>query len=190
MAAEPGSDDFQPIDGNRESDDDGFRSFGEAGSDFIDPASAVSSGNAERGGSDNSSASGGGSTGKRRGRKPGSTNKAKTASVDLGSVEALLMAIHTGLSVITKAPEFELTREEAHKIAEAGTRVSRHYNMQATAKSIDIANLAIVLGTAYGSRFMAMRMRREMERAERRNKARQDAGNVIDLGNGGISASQ
>lgn len=190
MAEQPGDIDIQPVDGTGNADDDGFRSFGSESGDFIDPASAIDRGNASGGGSNNSSGGGGASTGKRRGRKPGSTNKAKTASLDLSSVEALLLTIHTGISVILKAPEFELTEEEAHKIAEAGTRVSRHYNMTATAKSVDFANLAIVLGTAYGSRFMAMKMRHDMERDERRNKARAAASNVIDLGNGNFQATQ
>jgi hypothetical protein len=109
--------------------------------------------------------------------------------VDLSSVEALLLTVHTGLSVVLKAPEFELTEEEAHKIAEAGTRVSRHYNMTATAKSIDFANLMIVLGTAYGSRFMAMKMRRDMERDERKKAAQSP--NVRQIfPDGSIPASQ
>lgn len=189
MASEPGTDDDVPVVGDTVSDDDGFRSFGSEAGDFIDPASAVSRGDASGGGSDNSSGSRGTGTGKRRGRKPGSTNKQKTASLDLSSVEALLLTIHTGLSVLLKAPEFELTEEEAHKIAEAGTRVSRHYNMTATAKSVDFANLAIVLGTAYGSRVMAMKMRKDMERDERKRQ-RQPPENVTLFPHGTIPATQ
>jgi hypothetical protein len=189
MATEPGDDDFQPIDGNGSSSDDGFRSFGDGNEEFIDPARAIDRGDTAGGGTDTPS---GGATkvaGKRRGRKPGTTNKAKTAQVDLSSVEALLLTVHTGLSVVLKAPEFELTEEEAHKIAEAGTRVSRHYNMTATAKSIDFANLMIVLGTAYGSRFMAMKMRRDMERDERKKAAQSP--NVRQIfPDGSIPASQ
>jgi len=182
MADEPGTEDDVGTDGHPVADDDGFRSFGDGDASFIDPASAVSGGDTGGRGNDNPSGSGGATPGKRRGRKPGSTNKTKTTSLDLSSIENLLLTIHTGISVLLKAPEFELTDEEAHKIAEAGTRVSRHYNMSATAKSVDFANFAIVLGTAYGSRFMAMKMRRDMERRGAAQASKERTANVVDFG--------
>jgi hypothetical protein len=77
-------------------------------------------------------------------RKPRSPNKpkeGKVSQVDIGGIEALL------------APE------EAHQIATALANVQRHYAIEASAKAVDWANLMMVVGAVYGTRFVSYRLR-------------------------------
>lgn len=68
------------------------------------------------------------------------------------------------LAAITKVPEFELDQSEGAKLAKGIQNVARHYDLAASQKSIDIANLVMILAAVYGSRIMAMRMRKMMEK--------------------------
>lgn len=115
--------------------------------------------------------SGNGSTGKRgRGRPRGTgsrTRKTSGPAIDISGLENILLSAHAMLAGITKVAELEMEAEEAHKLAEAGAKVARHYDMGMTSKAMDWTNLIFVIGELYGSRFVAFRIRRQMEREQR-----------------------
>ncbi len=104
---------------------------------------------------------------RRRGRKPGSTNRPraeKGPAIDITGLEFILLNAHEMLAGITKTSELELEKEEAEKLAQSIANVGRHYNMAMSAKMVDWTALMMVLGSVYGTRFTAIRMRRIMER--------------------------
>lgn len=78
--------------------------------------------------------------------------------LDLSGLESLLLAVHLGLSGLTKHPEFALQPEEAKALAEAGARVARHYDFVQTQKAMDWAALGMVAASLYGPRLMAVAM--------------------------------
>jgi hypothetical protein len=95
-------------------------------------------------------------------RKPRSPNKpkeGKVSQVDIGGIEALLFSVHTMLASSTQVPELLLAPEEAHQIATALANVQRHYAIEASAKAVDWANLMMVVGAVYGTRFVSYRLR-------------------------------
>jgi hypothetical protein len=121
------------------------------------------------GGNASGSAASGNSTGKRRGRKPGSRNrstKSTNAQIDLNGLEFILLSAHEMLAGITKTPELELDGEEGKKLALSIGNVARHYDMTMSAKAMDWTAFFMTIGALYGSRLAAIRMRRMMERKE------------------------
>lgn len=72
--------------------------------------------------------------------------------------------MHGLLAGITKTPEFALDQNEAKELAQAVGNVSRHYDVSASAKTVDIANLIMVCGMVYGSRILAVRARKTNEK--------------------------
>ena len=81
---------------------------------------------------------------------------------------------HMMLASLVKAQEFALDDGEAKALALATINVSRHYGTTISAKSMDWANLIMVVGTVYGTRLMTIKMRRNAERQARR-AAQQEA---------------
>jgi len=74
------------------------------------------------------------------------------------------------LASITKTPELILDESEAKAIAEATAKVSELYDLSADPKTIAWCNLAMVCGTVYGTRFIAIRSRKK----ERKETVRKD----------------
>lgn len=77
------------------------------------------------------------------------------------------MAIHLGISALTKTPEIELEKSESDRLAQASVDVAKHYNIEASEKALAWTNLAVVGFSTYGPRVFAMRMRWEIERNEK-----------------------
>lgn len=71
------------------------------------------------------------------------------------------------LAMITKTQEFMLSAEESLTLAQSLANVSRHYDVEIAAKTLDWTNLIMVAGTMYGSRLAAMRYRKQAERMQR-----------------------
>ena len=120
---------------------------------LIDPASIERENN-----------SGNGQTGepirKRRGRKPGSTNKRKTETISVSGLESILLNIHNMLSIVTSVPEIALDPTEAKTLAEGAANVARHYDLGVTTqKALDWSNLIGIVAITYGSRIIAVRNR-------------------------------
>lgn len=63
-----------------------------------------------------------------------------------------------------KTPELALTKEESEQMATAAANVARHYDVRASEKAIDWANLCLALGVCYGTRFVAISSRKKEER--------------------------
>lgn len=93
------------------------------------------------------------------------------ATLALASVERILHSIHFGISIALKAPEFVLTSEEAEAYAKAVASVARHYDMGASAKTLDWFNLATTMGSIYGVRVMGIAARRKDDRRGRQRSA-------------------
>lgn len=133
----------------------------DAGAIIIDPAAVTEPGSGST--SDNST----GDAPKRRGRKPGSRNSAKAAgSLDVNGVEAILFSTHQLLASLAQTPEMAIDKMEANTLAIGIANVARHYDMGATQKSLDWANLISVVGMVYGTRIYAIRARVAQEKAK------------------------
>lgn len=135
-----------------------------SGTIIIDPAAIVGPGS----GSDDATA--GQPEKKRRGRKPGSTNKSSgskaQSSLDVNGVEALLFSMHNLLATVSNTQELALDKTESKMLAEGVANVARHYDLGATQKSIDWANLIQCVGLIYGTRIYAIRSRVQKERRD------------------------
>lgn len=160
----------------RENVTSGDSGDGNSGGLIIDPGDIPDPDNLGTvGGSGGSSGSDAGSAvPKRRGRKPGSTNKGKGAALDLAGLTNIIAGFHTLLAAVTRAEELAIDEEEAAALAKASANVARHYNVEVAAKTTDWINLAIVAGGVYAPRVMAIRMRMGSERPARRNRTAQE----------------
>lgn len=108
--------------------------------------------------------------GRPRGSGNGGTRRSSTTKgpqIDINGLEKILLSGHAMLAGIAKTPELELDAMEAKDLATAAAAVARHYDMTMTAKAMDWTNLIMTLGAVYGTRLMAVRMRRTMERGPR-----------------------
>ena len=107
---------------------------------------------------------------RKRGRKPGSTNKPRTEKASASSVigiEKLLFSIHAIAAAGLKTPELELDDSEAKLLAQAATSVADHYNVTVDPKIVAWVGLIGVAGSIYGPRLATIKMRKDMEQ---RNK--------------------
>jgi hypothetical protein len=107
--------------------------------------------------------------------------------VDLGGVESLLLSIHLALSIKLAAPEFELTPDEAERLAKAAQEVARHYPLIASPKAQAWAQLGLVAGMIYVPRGIAVWDRRRTESGGISDAARPQAGvAAVAGGNGAV----
>lgn len=67
------------------------------------------------------------------------------------------------LAGISKCPELDLDAEEAKQVAAAYANVARHYNFYVNEKAADWYNLLTVAGAVFGSKIIAIRMRKKQE---------------------------
>ena len=67
------------------------------------------------------------------------------------------------LAAYTQVPELAMEQKEAEEIAKAAGDVMRHYPVDIAPKAVDWAAFMICVGTAYGSRFAAYRLRMRAE---------------------------
>ncbi len=137
-----------------------------AANEYLDPADLASPVN----GSQGSNGSGNGSSAgepvrKRRGRKPGSINAKKGETISVDGLASIIFSAHAMLAGITHSQELMLDPTEATQLAQATANVSRHYGVAMAAKTVDWINFAMVAGGIYGTRLIAIRMRRQYERA-------------------------
>lgn len=76
----------------------------------------------------------------------------KKGALDVSGVEAILFSAHMMLAGITKNAELSLDKQESRMLAEAIDKVNRHYELTASAKAVDWANLVMVAAMIYGPR--------------------------------------
>lgn len=96
------------------------------------------------------------------------TSKVAKGSIDVNSVQFALTGIHALLAAGMAAPELELSETEAETVAKNIVAVTRHYDLQQTAKATDWGNLVVSLGVVYGGRLIRISARRKVEKAARR----------------------
>ena len=112
-------------------------------------------------------ASGDASGRRRRGRKPGGRNRTPQQSTKEVSQDltGLLFSLHLMGAAICKTPELQLTKEEAEELGKAVARVNKEYGIQIiSSKAAALINLAIVGGTIYGPRSIAIMNNRKNEK--------------------------
>lgn len=115
-----------------------------------------------------------GSPRRKRGRKPGSgssgsggTAKAQKARNLNGSIDTLsktLMILHSGIAAITKAPEFEIDKEESDLLANATANVLEQFDLKPDPRAEAIVGLIVAASTIYGPRVYLMRQRKQTAR--------------------------
>jgi len=108
----------------------------------------------------------------RAGRNTGTGTYAETPSVsqDLNkiSLTELLFSLHQMGAAFLSVAELELDKSEAEKLGNAIKDVGKFYAMQFDPKKVAIANLMVIAGGIYGTRYVAYRTRRKMERSKER----------------------
>lgn len=109
---------------------------------------------------------------RKRGRPPGSKNKAnlsikpqptRTAPLSVDGVSAILFSIHGMLAGVTRVPELKLDDAESKQLASAIAEVAKHYDLTADPKMVAWTNLAMTAGAIYGTRMVAIGMRKKTE---------------------------
>jgi hypothetical protein len=97
-------------------------------------------------------------TGKRRGRKPGSTNRKSAAKKAQDSIAPFVLMVHTMLAA--KVPEMLLTPDEAERVSSAYIDFCEHHDIPVlSAKRMSEINLISMIFTVYGTRIVAIRSR-------------------------------
>ena len=69
---------------------------------------------------------------------------------------------------MTNTPEMVLEEEEAKAVAESGLTLAAMYDVTPDPKLQAAINFAIIMGTTYGTRLVAIRARKSQEKEERR----------------------
>lgn len=111
--------------------------------------------------------SGDSGTGKRRGRKPGSTNRAKAVPQNLTeTIAGSLFGLHMFAAGMMDVPELVIDKPESKQLAEAVRGVTDLYAMQINPHTIAWGNLLLVCGMVYGPRIIALRNRKKSEPAK------------------------
>lgn len=103
-------------------------------------------------------------TGKRRGRPPGSKTGSRTTktaqkipvTLKLDKLADMLVKIHTGLAVVTKSPEMLIDKSEATDVVNSGTELLEFYDLNPDPKTVAWLNFLGTMGMVYGTRVMAI----------------------------------
>lgn len=101
--------------------------------------------------------------------------KVDITKVDISGVEKVLLSIHSHLATLSATPELELEQEEAAKLARAGLDVYKHYATffpSVTEKTVDLGAAVYALWSIYGTRVMAINLRKRMEQEEAKARAK------------------
>ena len=94
---------------------------------------------------------------KRRGRKPGSTNKSKENAGRLAIGANQIQGLHVVLAKLTGQPIFEISEFEAQMLATSIANVSEHYDLTASSKTMAIVGLIGACGIVYVPRVVEVR---------------------------------
>lgn len=109
--------------------------------------------------------------GRGRPRKDGSASESGEArNIRVSFIEKTLMAIHLGVSAITKCPELELQEDDAKKLAEAAKPVLELYSVRLTKKQEAYGLLIEAMATVYPPMVVSLYLRKKMEAEERRKR--------------------
>jgi hypothetical protein len=100
--------------------------------------------------------------GRGTGAGTGEPEETPSSSVNLDKVNLtdLLLSLHAMGAAFLSTPELELDRDEAKKLSDGIQKVGKYYAMAFDPKRVAIAELAIIVGGIYGTRFVAWKNRR------------------------------
>lgn len=101
---------------------------------------------------------------RKRGRPPGSGNKAKASAnpVISGGIEKTLLSIHKMGAAFFSAPEWELQENEAKSLAAAIAEVEKHYKIPGMSEEhAAILGLVLVAGSIYAPRIILTATKRK-----------------------------
>lgn len=120
-----------------------------------------------------------------RGRASPNYGKKTAAKENIGFIEQLLVGVHTIGASIVKDPTWELSEDEAKKLAEGLANVQAQYDMVLDPKTEAWIKLMGIAGSIYGPRIvipmMARRAMREEPPPEVRNDKPKQSGGVVNL---------
>ena len=86
--------------------------------------------------------------------------------MDLSGLTGALVGIHVLLAENLRAPELVISETESTEFLARAQAVLRHYKLETTQLTLDWLSLIGAAGAIYGTRAVAMRVRRQRERAE------------------------
>lgn len=142
-------------------------------------ASGNSGGSGDTNGGNSGSSSGNtgsdSGTGKRRGRPPGSKNRASSSggnskaarSASVEGVTRLLQLVSVGVASATKIKEFELEAGDSKSLAEVYINLAEQYGYKPDPKLEALFAAVVVTGQIAGAKVISYRMRMIQERRER-----------------------
>lgn len=105
---------------------------------------------------------------RRRGRPPGSTNRAKSDTTEARNIRAsfiekVLYSIHTAVAAVAKAPEFEIDKDDAQKLGSAIAEVLKYHSVVMTPQQEAYALLIDAAANVYPPMFISYYVRKQME---------------------------
>ena len=110
----------------------------------------------------------------KRGRKAGGSGSKSRSQIHSDIKETAifltqgLMLFHTSIAAMTQTPELVLEEAEAEAVATSGLTLAAMYDLTPDPKLQAMINFAMILGTTYGTRVIAIRARKSQEKEERR----------------------
>jgi hypothetical protein len=153
----------------------------------LDPAAAIGSGDGDGGITDSAgnrfdptihsspdSRTKDGEFRRKRGRKSSGNSAKSKAHVQADIKETAvfltqgLMLFHTSIAAMTATPEMVLEEDEAKAVSESALTLAAMYDITPDPKLQAMMNFAIIMGTTYGTRIIAIRARKSQERKEKK----------------------
>jgi hypothetical protein len=110
--------------------------------------------------------SGGGITDTTGGIGESETPASSSVNLEKVNLTDLLLSLHAMGAAFLSTPELELDRDEAKKLSDGIQKVGKYYAMAFDPKKVAIAELAIIAGGIYGTRFVAWKNRKNQEGQE------------------------
>jgi hypothetical protein len=135
------------------------------GTDFEEPRTA-SIGNSSDAGSGTARRTRRGNIDRRtREGRAGGTADTTALSSDLSKINLtdLLLSLHAMGAAFLATPELQLDDKEAAQLSEAVQKVGKYYAVAFDPKKVAIAELAVIMGGIYGTRFVAWKARMNKE---------------------------
>lgn len=108
--------------------------------------------------------------GRGRPRKDSTSEGGEARNIRVSFIEKTLMAIHLGISAISKCPELALEEDDAKKLAEAAKPVLELYSVRLTKKQEAYGLLIEAAATVYPPMIVSLYLRKKMEAEERRKR--------------------
>lgn len=96
----------------------------------------------------------------------GNSTAKKSVHLNSLSLTDLLYSVHMMGAQILKVESLEIDKDEAKKLSDAIQEVNKFYNIPLDPKKVAMVNLMVAMGTVYGPRIMAARIKKNIAEAE------------------------